>query len=65
MKNTQTMNLAQYALYQAIKAKLQNDIQEVYFQQARKAGINTLKKTIEKYLQELKNQDLFTRNNKV
>ncbi len=58
MKNTQTMNLAQYALYQAIKTKLQNDIQEVYFHHARKAGVNTLKKTIEKYLQELKNQDL-------
>lgn len=58
MKDSQTMNLAQYALYQAIKAKLQNEIQEVYFQHARRAGGNTFKKAIEKYLQELKNQDL-------
>ena len=57
MKKNQTINLSQNALYQAIKAKLQNNIQEVYFQHARKAGINTLKKVIEKYLQELKKQN--------
>ena len=58
MKNKQTMNLAQFTLFQAIKAKLRNEIQEAYIQHARKAGVNTLKKAIEEYLQELKNQDL-------
>lgn len=60
MKNTQTMNLAQYALYQAVKAKLQNDIQEVYFQHARKAGVNTLKKNDRKIFARIKKSRPFT-----